>query len=66
MQKFTFVCKTHDEYGGLGWALKSKPHFEPLPGMTVAHDVMEHFPRDNATHSGMVDCCRGQSLDDRY
>jgi hypothetical protein len=49
MQKFTFVCKKHEEYGSLGWALKCKPHFEPLGGMTVAHDVMEHFPRDNGT-----------------
>lgn len=49
MQKFTFVCKKHEEYGSLGWALKSKPHFEPLVGMTVAHDIMEHFPRDNGT-----------------
>lgn len=28
----------------LGWRLKSRPGYDPLQGMAVAHDVLEHFP----------------------
>lgn len=44
MRTFEFVCEEHKEYGGLGWRLSDKPGFDPLPGLTVAHDVLEHFP----------------------
>ena len=39
-----FVCQMHDEYGTLGWRLESQPGFDPLQGMAVAHDILEHFP----------------------
>lgn len=40
---FEFVCAEHQEFGGNGWRLKSQPDFDPLPGMAVAHDCLEHF-----------------------
>lgn len=42
-QTFTFVCARHEEYDGNGWRLKSQPDFDPLSGMAVAHDCLEHF-----------------------
>lgn len=41
--KFTFVAETHEDYGELGWRQYGKPGFDPLPGMAVAHDCLEHF-----------------------
>lgn len=43
MQTFTFVCAEHQEFGTLGWRLQSQPDFDPLGGMGVAHDCLEHF-----------------------
>lgn len=45
----SFDCKEHEEYGGLGWAMVGKPYMEPLGGMAVAHDILEHFPSDNGS-----------------
>lgn len=42
----TFVCEEHQDFGGLGWREKGKQHFEPLKGLAVAHDCLEHFPDD--------------------
>ncbi len=44
-----FDCKEHQEYGGLGWVLQNMPAFDPLPGMAVAHDMLEHIPDDDST-----------------
>jgi hypothetical protein len=41
--KWTFVCEVHDEGGWKGWREKRHPNFDPLAGMAVAHDVLEHF-----------------------
>lgn len=41
---FKFICEEHKEYGCNGWRMEDKPHFDPLMGITVAHDVLEHFP----------------------
>lgn len=41
--KYIFVCAEHPEYGSNGWRLKSQPNFDPLGGMAVAHDCLEHF-----------------------
>lgn len=49
MHKKTFVCETHQEYGELGWRPQSNPNFDPLSGMAVAHDTLEHAP--NTTDS---------------
>jgi hypothetical protein len=43
--KYAFVCEEHKEFGSLGWRLEDKPYFDPLGGMAVAHDILEHFPR---------------------
>jgi hypothetical protein len=51
-KRYTFVCEKHEEYGELGWKLKSKPHFEPLGGMATAHDILEHFQNDDGTAGG--------------
>jgi hypothetical protein len=52
MKTYIFVCAKHEEYGSLGWKLKGKPHFEPFGGLTVAHDILEHFPSDDGTAGG--------------
>lgn len=44
-----FECREHEEFGSLGWAMVGKPAFDPLGGMTVAHDILEHFPNDNGS-----------------
>ena len=43
----TFICEEHEEFGGLGWRPENIPNADPLSGMTVAHDCMEHFKSDN-------------------
>lgn len=43
MKTFEFVCAEHKEFGSHGWRLKSQPDFDPLGGMAVAHDCLEHF-----------------------
>lgn len=47
--RWTFACRAHQEYGSLGWILDNMPAFDPLGGMAVAHDVMEHIPHDDST-----------------
>jgi len=44
MKIYEFVCERHKEFGELGWRQKGQPGFDPLWGMAVAHDIMEHFP----------------------
>lgn len=39
----SFVLEEHREYGEKGWRPKNQPTFDPLSGMTVAHDILEHF-----------------------
>jgi hypothetical protein len=43
----TFICQEHEDYGMNGLVLKDHPTFEPLQGMTVAHDILEHYPKDS-------------------
>lgn len=47
--KWTFKCKEHQEYGSVGWVLANIPAFDPLFGMAVSHDVLEHWPNDDST-----------------
>lgn len=42
-----FVYERHEDFGSNGWREKDKPHFQPLEGMAVAHDTLEHFPDDS-------------------
>ena len=44
MPTYRFVCQMHDDFGSLGWRLESQLDFDPLGGMAVAHDILEHFP----------------------
>lgn len=37
-----FECAEHEEYGSNGWRLKGAPNADPLGGLAVAHDVLEH------------------------
>lgn len=39
---FIFECADHEDYGCTGWKLTSQPHADPLRGMAVAHDCLEH------------------------
>lgn len=40
----------NDPERGLGWMLKGAPAgFEPLDGLAVAHDTLEHFPGDTGS-----------------
>lgn len=47
-----FVCERHENYGELGLRMRNRPHFEPLTGMAVAHDLLEHFRNDDGRLSG--------------
>lgn len=41
----TFTCKEHQEYGGLGWQpdwVENQAMVDPIGGMGVAHDILEH------------------------
>lgn len=41
---FEFECREHKEYGENGWAPTWSNNADPLGGMAVAHDCLEHFP----------------------
>jgi hypothetical protein len=41
--RFTFIAEEHEEFGLPGWRQKGQPGFDPLMGMAVAHDALEHF-----------------------
>lgn len=50
--KWTFVCEEHEDYGMKGWREKRHPNFDPLGGLAVAHDVLEHFRDDDDGPAG--------------
>lgn len=52
MKTYKFKVKEHEEYGSLGFAPTWYPEGEPFQGMTVAHDIMEHFPKDEGGAEG--------------
>ena len=52
MLSMTFDVRTHEEFGGLGLRMQGKPHFDPLQGMGIAHDMLEHFADDDGTLAG--------------
>jgi hypothetical protein len=51
-RSYKFTVKTHDEFGTLGFAPKWYPSGDPLSGMAVAHDILEHFPGDPGDAEG--------------
>lgn len=52
MKVYTFNVKEHREYGSLGFAPSWYPSGDPLGGMAVAHDILEHFPKDDGSAEG--------------
>lgn len=42
-----FICEEHTDFGSLGLRPLAVPDADPLVGMTVAHDMLEHFPGDD-------------------
>jgi len=47
-----FIVKRHEEFGSLGLCPfddQYNPALEPLAGMTIAHDILEHFPNAHGT-----------------
>lgn len=42
-KKFKFIWAQDEDTGIEGWRLASQPHFTPVQGMGLAHDVLEHF-----------------------
>jgi hypothetical protein len=43
-RKLVFVCEEHQEFGENGWRLEKATNADPLGGMAVAHDCLEHPP----------------------
>lgn len=41
-----FQLRMHEEFGSLGLAMVGRSWAEPLGGMAVAHDMLEHFRND--------------------
>ena len=48
----SWTCAEHEDFGGMGWKPDWQPDFDPLGGMAVAHDIMEHFPDDDGGLAG--------------
>lgn len=44
--KRVFEVARHEEYGELGLRMVGMPWADPLTGVAVAHDMLEHFPKD--------------------
>jgi hypothetical protein len=44
-----FLCKEHPEAGYNGWRPSWMPHFDPMVGLGVAHDTLEHLVSDDGT-----------------
>lgn len=52
MKRFVFDVAKHEEYGELGLRPKWYPTGDPLSGMAAAHDILEHFPKDDGSTEG--------------
>jgi hypothetical protein len=43
MKTYKITVKEHEEYGGLGLVVDvGRPYFDPLRGLGIAHDILEH------------------------
>lgn len=49
MISMEFEVAIHEEYGDLGFRPCDMPNADPLTGMAVAHDMLEHFANDRGT-----------------
>lgn len=52
MKSYQFAVETHPEYRNIGYTPLWYPNGDPYGGMTVAHDIMEHFPNDDGSAEG--------------
>lgn len=48
-RKYIFLCEEHEDFGGLGWRPTWMPNADPLAGMGVAHDILEHMPHTDGS-----------------
>ncbi len=49
MKVYKFTVAEHEEYGTMGFKPSWYPAGDPLEGMAVAHDILEHFPHDSGS-----------------
>lgn len=52
MKLYKFTVARHEEYGMMGLKPVWYPNGDPLTGMAAAHDILEHFPKDNGNAEG--------------
>ena len=52
MRTYKFEVAMHEDFGTLGFRPSWYPQGDPLGGMAVAHDILEHFPKDNGSAEG--------------
>ncbi len=51
-KRYKFTVAEHREYGSLGFKPSWYPAGDPLGGVAVAHDILEHFPKDDGSAEG--------------
>jgi hypothetical protein len=51
-KRYKFTVAEHHEYGSLGFKPSWYPAGDPLGGLAVAHDILEHFPKDDGSAEG--------------
>ena len=49
-----FVYGEHEEFGSMGFRPKNMPGFDPLGGMGVAHDMLEHPAKPDESVAGEI------------
>lgn len=52
MKAYKFTVASHEDYGSIGFRPAWYPAGDPLGGMAVAHDILEHFPKDDGSPEG--------------
>jgi len=52
MKTYKFTVAENEQYGGLGFKPSWYPNGDPLSGMAVAHDILEHFAHDQGDAEG--------------
>lgn len=51
-KRYKFTVAEHHDHGSLGFKPSWYPAGDPLGGMAVAHDILEHFPKDDGSAEG--------------
>lgn len=52
MKRYVFDVGMHEDYGTLGFKPRWYQGGDPLTGMAIPHDILEHFPHDNGQAEG--------------